>query len=159
MYLTVPDYDAVLYVVRNLREADKEEIYALRFHEVPEAVAGEVMARPEMTWVAWHDGVPTAVIGGVEVMPGVWRMHCFGTDYWPKIAIPITRFVKRKIIPLLFGQFGARRLEADSHWSHMEAHRWMEILGCEREGVRQALGKDGSDYVTYVLLDKTKETV
>jgi hypothetical protein len=159
MYLTAPDYDAVLYVVRNMRAADKEEIYALRWHESPEAVAGEVMARPEMTWVAYHDGVPTAVLGGVEVNPGVWRIHCFGTDYWSKIAISLTRFVKKKMLPLLFDEFKARRLEADSHWSHMEAHRWMEICGAEREGVRRALGKDGSDYVTYTLLDKGRTQV
>lgn len=159
MYLTPPDYEAVLHVVRHMRDVDKEEIYALRFHENAEAIASEIMLRPEMTWVAWKDGVPAAVFGGVETMPGVWRIHAFGTDQWKKIIIPLSRFIKKKMLPLLFDTFGARRLEADSHWSHMEAHRWMEMFGAEREGVRQALGKDGSDYVTYVILDKTKAQV
>lgn len=160
MLLTAPDHASVLYVVANMRAIDKHEIYNLRHHENPFHIVNEVMARPEMTWVAWTAGEPSllvapkpaVVFGGIEAHPGVWQIHCFGTDDWPKLAIPLTRFVKRTMLPMLFGEFNAHRLEADSIASHVEAHRWMEICGAHREGVKKARGRDRSDYFTYVIL-------
>lgn len=151
MRITVPDHGAVFHVVRNMRAIDRTEIFGIRNHENPFLVTQEVMTRPEMTWVMWHGDEPAVVLGGVEMWRGVWSIHCFGTDNWSRLAVPLTRFVKKTMVPLLVDRFNAHRLEADSHEAHTEAHRWMELCGATREGVKRGRGKDGSDYHTFAI--------
>lgn len=152
MILTEPNLATVYYVMSNLRPIDREEIFAVRGHDSVDRVTMELMSRPEMTWVAWHDGKPAVVFGGVEICPGVWTMHCFGTPDWPKLAVPLTRFAKRKVLPLLFNDFNAHRLEADSIASHTEAHRWIELCGARKEGVKAKRGRARQNYYTYVIV-------
>lgn len=150
--LTSPDHDNVRHVVDHLRAADREELFALRDDEDPRRLVAEVMARPEMTWVAWWEKRPAVVLGAVEWRRGVWHVHCFGTDDFGRLALPLTRFVRKTMLPLLFDTFGAHRLTADSLGTHTNAHRWMELCGARREGVRQAHGKGGEDFATYVIV-------
>lgn len=152
MILTAPDPGTVFHIVSHMREIDRDEIYGVRHHEDPARVTMEIMTRPEMTWVAWHAGLPAVVLGGVETCPGVWSIHCFGTDAWPKLALPLTRFVRKSMLPLLFDQFKAHRLEADSIETHVEAHRWMELCSATREGVKRKRGRHGEDYFTYAIV-------
>lgn len=159
MHLSAPEHGAVLYVASHMRAIDREEVYGLRFVENPFLITNDVMARPEVSWVAWHDQLPAVVFGGVETTPGVWSIYCFATDAFPKLALPLTRFVKKLMLPLLFGTLGAHRLEADSHENHVQAHRWMELCGATREGVKRGRGKTGADYFTFAIVDKTKAQV
>lgn len=152
MNLSEPRHDTVLYVVSRMRESDRQEIYALRNHTNPFLIVNDVMARPEMTWVMWHDNLPAVVIGGIEMWPGTWSIHCFGTDAFSRLAIPLTRFVKKQMLPIIFDQFGARRAQAYSHESHKEAHRWMELCGAHREGVLRGYGGDGADYHIFAIV-------
>lgn len=154
MQIAAPTHGSVFHVVANMRDVDRREIYGIRNHENPFLITQEVMARPEMTWVMGFGGEPAVVLGGVEMCHGVWSIHCFGTNNWSKLAIPLTRFVKKTMLPLVIDGFGAHRLEADSHEAHTEAHRWMELCGAHREGIKRGRGKDGSDYVTFVILGR-----
>lgn len=144
--------ERLLHVVRNLREADRDEIYALREHRDPQRIVAEVMARAQFAWVMDWRGEPTVALGGTEMWPGVWSIHCFGTDNWSRLALPLTKFVRRTMLPTLFNQLHAHRLEADSLSTHTQAHRWMEICGARREAVRQARGRHGEDFFTYVVI-------
>lgn len=152
MHLTTPEHGPVLFVTCNMRASDKEEIYGLRFEENPYTLMHDVMAQSRYAWVAWHDGKPAAVFGGAQSHPGVWRMFAFGTDDFIRIARPLTRFATKTVIPQLFGELGARRLECDSHIAHTQAHRWLDRLGARVESVRQSYGRDGTDYLHYALL-------
>lgn len=152
MNLTNLDHDAVLYVARNMRESDKEEIYGLREKACPFQLMNDAMAAKSFSWVAWLDGRPVAVFGGMPRQPGTWSMYCFATDEFPRLALGLTRFAKKAVLPTLFGQLGAHRLECDSHESHVSAHRWLRLLGAELEAVKRQYGKDGADYFSFVLL-------
>lgn len=150
MILANPDHASVFYVANNMRAIDKDEIYGLRFHKNPFLITNEVMAQSQFCWVAWQNEKPAAVIGATETHPGCWQVFCFGTDEFPKVALALTRFVRRTMLPVLFGELGARRLEADSLCSHTEAHRWLEGFGAKRESIKEAYSEAG-DYFTFAL--------
>lgn len=152
MLLTNPEHETVLHVARHMRGIDREEIYGIRDHENPFLITNEVMAAANFAWVAWHDGWPAIVIGGRENWHGRWSMFCFGTDSFPALGLPLTRFVKSHLLPTLFDELGAKRLEADSHWRHVEAHRWLESFGAHQESVKRAYGKNGDDYFCFAFV-------
>lgn len=158
MILTAPEHAPLLHICQHMRAIDREEIFGLRNHDNPFLIVNDVMARPEFSWVAWHDGWPVAVIGGVEVWPGRWRMHCFGTDDFHRIGLPLTRFIKRTMLPAMW-RLDARRLEADSLWSHTDAHRWMEACGMTLESVKRSFGRNGDDYFCYVIVANVADVV
>lgn len=147
--------ETVAYVVENMRASDKQEIYGLRRSEEPGFVVNDVMAMSNFAWVAWLDTFPQAVFGGGEVRPGVWSMFAFATDEFPRLALGLTRFAKHTVIPTLFGELGAHRLQCESHESHISAHKWLRLLGSHRESVLQGYGKDGSNYHQFVILKQS----
>jgi hypothetical protein len=91
-----------------------------------------------------------------EDNPFLFQMFAFGTDDFNNIAKPLTRFLKKTVVPTLFGELGAHRLEADSHEKHTQAHRWLRWFGARQEGVKRRYGRDGSDYYTFALLSAPK---
>lgn len=162
MNLTHPTHDVILDIALRMRERDREEIYNLRFDDNPFTLVNDVMAQRNFSWVAWHAGRPAAAFGGAPTHPGVWKMYAFGTDDFERVARGLTRFAARAVIPELFGALGAHRLQADSHVKHETAHRWLRRLGAKVESVRKAYGRDGSDYLHFVLskdVDSQKSTV
>lgn len=151
MILTHCSHDAVLYVVKNMRERDQEEIYNLRWDDNPFMILNDVMAQKNFAWIAWLDEKPAVVIGGAPVRPGVWSMFCFGTDEFPRLALGLTRFASKNIVPTLFGELGAHRLQCDSHEKHVTAHKWLKMFGAEIEAVKAGYGRDGSNYFSFVI--------
>ena len=149
MRLTNLDHGAVLHVAHNA--IDREEIYALIGERNPFLVMNAAMAQRNFSWLAWHDDQPVAVFGGSEALKGIWQMYLFATPLFPKVALGLTRFAKREVVPRLFGEIGAHRLQADLHEKHVYAHRWLETLGAKRESVRAGYAPDGADYFHYVL--------
>lgn len=152
MILSHCDHETVLYVVKNMRERDREEIYNLRWDDNPFTILNDVMAQRNFAWVAWHENKPAVVFGGAPLHPGVWSMFCFGTDVFHHLALGLTRFAKQTVMPTLFGEMEAHRLQCDSHEKHVSAHKWLRVLGASREGVKRAYGRDGADYHTYAVL-------
>lgn len=152
MRLSHCTHATVFHVAANMRAVDKEEIYGLRWEENPFVITQEVMAQSMFAWVAWDGETPCAVIGGAPTHPGVWQMFMFATDSFPRIALGLTKFVLRGMLPQLWGELNAHRLEADSHEKHTEAHRWLERLGAYLESRKQDYGRDRADYRHYVLL-------
>lgn len=154
MILTHCSHDTVLHVVKNMRERDKEEIYNLRFDDNPYTILNDVMAQSNFAWVAWVDDRPTAVFGGAPTHPGVWSMFCFATDEFPRLALGLSRFAIKTVVPTLFGEIGAHRLQCDSHERHVSAHKWLKLLGAEREAVKVGYGRDGANYYSFVIRSK-----
>lgn len=152
MQISPVEHEPVLYVAKHMRAIDREEIYGLRNHENPFLITNDTMAAASFSWVAWHGGWPAVVIGGRELWPGRWSMHCFGTDQFAKLGLPLTRFVKQHMLPTLFGDLGAKRLEADSLATHTDAHRWMEALGAHRESVKKSYGRNGETYFGFAFV-------
>lgn len=133
---------------------DLEEIYALNGHRDPHVITNNVMAAANFAWVAWADGKPVSVFGATETHAGVWHAFLLTTPDFKKIAIPLTRFAKRTVVPTLF-QIGAHRIEALLHEKHVFIHRWVESLGAKREFVKQGYAADGSAYYGFAICKGT----
>lgn len=146
-------------VVENMRERDKQEIYGLRANEDPALVVRDVMHMANFAWVAWLDDMPQAVFGGGEIRPGVWSMFAFATDKFPRLALGLTRFAKKTVIPTLFDDLGAHRLQCESHEAHKDAHKWLKLLGASSESVLRGYGKDGSDYHMFAICKGTLDSL
>lgn len=144
-----PTPETVLYVARNMRARDAQEIYATCWEETPEEVTRRVVAGGDFRFAFAVDGRPACVLGAAPIHPKVWAIWMFATPVWKRCAVTVTRHVRRVIIPSLL-EVGAIRASAASHSKHDTAHRWMEGLGAVRESVMPNFGKDGSTFYNYV---------
>ncbi len=143
-------YDAALYVARNMRPADRAEIFATRWNDSAEDVAKDCTVFERFCWVAYDGDTPCAVIGAVPMHPGVWSVFMFATNNFKNIGLGLTRFVKKVIVPALTAT-GAHRAECAALAEHSEAHRWLEILGARQEGgLLREYGRNGEDFVKFV---------
>jgi hypothetical protein len=132
------------------------EIFATRWDENPAALAALHLV--DTAIVARVDGQPVAVCGAMEIWPGVWSVFMFATDRWPEVALSVTRWVKRHLIPALVA-VGAHRAECHSIEGHHTAHRWLGLLGAHVESVARGMGKKGEDFRRYVWLREDFEHV
>jgi hypothetical protein len=151
MKLVKADLGSLLYICRNLREADRDELFATRWSDDPDALAAEAFTRwGEMAYIAHgQDGMPIAAIGATPCWGGVWSAWMFGTDRFGEVGKGLTRWVKKVMIPSIVDA-GCHRAEARSLGSHAVAHRWMETLGAKPESVLRRYGRNKEDFVLYV---------
>ena len=133
-----------------MREKDKAEIYNLRSHNNPLALAGEVCGAASMGKAAIADiaGHPVALIGITPLWPGVWTAWAFGTDDFDRVALSLTRYAIKTLKPLLASR-GAHRLQCESRADHIKAHHWLTAMGAKPESVLKRYGRDGSDYIMF----------
>lgn len=150
MTLYRPTLESVKFVAANMREADKEEIYPLRWEPTPDSLAHSVIAATPYAWLAVDGNTPVAAFGMHEARPKAWTAFAFGTDYFPKVAGEMTKFLCKMVRPHLFDELGARRVEAWSHGNHVQAHKWLEKLGAKGEPDPD-YGPNGETYVRYVM--------
>lgn len=142
---------AVNHVAANMRAMDREEIFATQFGDDPMSITAACMAVPQFAWTAWREDEPIAVVGAVPMHPSVWSVYAFATDRFSEIAYPLTRFVKRGMIPSLASS-GCRRAQCLSLASHKEAHDWLTYLGAEATGqdAYRRYGRHGEDFILFV---------
>lgn len=112
-----------------MRAIDREEVFATRFDDSADALAGDIMTVPQFTWVAWKDDEPVAVIGCRPMWPGVWCAFAFGTDRWPEVVLTLTKHIRRFMQPAL--ERSAHLLVAFVHEKHYKSQRWLVRLGAE----------------------------
>lgn len=139
----------VAYVCNRLREADAREIFATRRTDDPDALAVEIIRYwGPMGWVAYNSARPVALVGATETWPGVWSAWMMATDEFPDVALGLTKFVKRRMIPGLV-ELGAFRCEARSIDGHTEAQRWLQVLGAVQEARLRRYGRNGEDFLVF----------
>lgn len=143
--LNAPD---LLAIAENMREWDKREIYGTRFCEDPRGLVRDCLVFPEMGWIAGFGDEPVAAIGAVPCWPGVWSVWMFATPKINKIGLSLTKFVRYGMIPALL-KVGCHRAECHSMRGHIEAQRWLELLGARRESLVPRYGKHAEDFFTY----------
>lgn len=154
--LLAADPEAVMHVASNMREADREEIYATRWTDSPIDLAEDIVRIPGPKWVAWAKGIgPAAVYGAMPMWPGVWSLYCFGTPHFKHVARDTTRHIMRVMLPSL-AIAGAHRAEARSSASHSEAHVWLERLGAHREATLKGYGRNGEDFILFAWAVESK---
>lgn len=142
-------FEDVLHVVKNMREQDAREIYGLRWNNEPGEVALEVMSAGKFGWTFGVDDTPIACVGAFTKWPGVLSVWMFSTDDFDKVAISLTKFIKRVMMPAGIQQ-NIHRHECQSLATHTTAHRWLESMGFEKESVLKSYGRNGEDYINMV---------
>jgi hypothetical protein len=143
------DLDDVTVVARAMRECDRREIFATRWDECPEGFARDCVSGLSLGVVIANDaGVPIAVVGALEMWPGVWSVCMFATDRWLEVASSATRFVRERLMQALL-RLGAHRAECRSAADHVTAHRWLEYLGARHESTHAGYGKQGEIFFGY----------
>ena len=136
-----------LYVAEKMREADRHEIFATKFHDSPLSLAWEcINSSASFGWTIGKD-VPICAIGAHVLWPGVWSVWMFATDRFPEVGLFTTRFVKKRIIKALLPI--AHRAQCYSVADHVEAHKWLVKLGASKEAVIQNYGKNAETFYLF----------
>lgn len=149
---------ALQHICRNLRAADADELFALRWDDDPDALAKSLAGHAnDMMRAVWLDDEPVAVAGALPVWPSVWTVLAFGTDRWDKVTVTLTRHVRRFVIPALY-HAGARRAQCYASAEHHAAHEWLtRSLGARRGPAFEEFGRDGETFVLFEWLRQDAE--
>jgi hypothetical protein len=144
-----PSYSGLFRVTAHLRESDRRECFATRFHDDPAELAREIDSyRPlALSWLVCINQEPVASLGAILVWPGHWNVWAFGTSRWGQAARAITKHVRRVMIPMLL-EIGAKSVAAYVHAAHTQACAWLEFLGAKGT-LLSKWGKNGEDFVLY----------
>lgn len=139
----------VRHVAVRMRADDRREIAACVARFDPAEIAARVTALSRFGGVAVTDaGAPAAVVCAAELHPGVYQAAMFATDDWPCVALGLTRWIRRTMVPAM-RSVGGHRAECRSIIDHRVAHRWLESLGFVREAVLPDFGSGREAFVQY----------
>ena len=154
-----PSFADMLHIAQNMRDRDREEIFATRYGNDPEDVARDAVASGAFRWGAYLDGRPVAAVGAFPRWPNVWTAWAFGTDEWPRVVLSMSKHVRRFMIPGIY-RSGAIRVDATAMASHADARAWLTAMGAVPEKILDNYGKNGQAFVCYVWTRKqAKETM
>lgn len=136
------------HICRNLRPHSHKEAFACCEEVDPDELAkGLLSLKGDFAWIFSTDR-PVYAGGVVECRPGVWESWGLSTDDWHQIAVPMTKFIRRSILPGL-RERGAHRLESLCLSGVPEVAKWMSVLGAIKEATLPKRGKNGEDFDLY----------
>lgn len=141
--------EALAHVVANLRQRDRDEIFALRWNDDEAELLTQLRAVAGQLWRVWcYQDEPVAVCGVLPLRPGVVSGASFGTDKWRYAIRPMTVWLRRWLIPLLLDA-GYHRCEAHVSATNVMARRWVEATGAHKEAYLHQYGRNREDYILY----------
>lgn len=141
-----------LYVARNMREEDREEIAAIRWDEAdPENIALDCEKSNLFSYIAYVDDEPVAVLGARGLGPGVMSIFMFATDRFSEVGLGITKWAKRVYVPFL-KDAGVHRAECHTLSTHADSHKWLRFLGAKHEARVPAFGKNRESFDRYAAV-------
>lgn len=149
-------YADIVFVARNMRKMDKEEIYPLIYNPSPENLAAFTIAVGGISMCANFMGRPVAVFGAGEVRPRNHSVWMFATPKWPKVALSVTRYIKKILMPNLI-KLGSNRAECFTLKGHNVAQDWLSALGAKRESTLDDYGPERKTYYCYSWTRKRLE--
>lgn len=142
----------VAWIVANMRDLDRREVYAGRWTDEDADLIEDIEAsRPMMIRIealCGDAGEPVALVGVWLAAPGVGQALMIATDQWPAIAAAAHRHVARRFLPLVCAP-NLRRLECRAWAGHALSRAWLARLGFVEEGFCRRLGKGGEDFVQF----------
>lgn len=150
-------YADIVEVARNMRPSDKRELYAYDPTENPEKLARNLAAHERYHWVASSGWRPIVILSAIETAPTLWQVGMFATEEWPRVSLGCTLFFRHEIYPML-EKAGCNRAECRSYIHHATAHKWLEVLGAERECVLNDVGIHRDTYIQYAWTRTAFET-
>lgn len=147
----LPDPMAALRrIAKHIRKSDWEEVRGVAGNLSYIELAHMLSLLSGFKFVAMNTITQTyyGVGGFLQLRPGVIEGWILGTDRFNQAYIPLTRAIRRDIIPGIKAG-GAHRLECKSISTHTEAHRWLEMMGAKCEGTHEGYGINGEDFKTF----------
>lgn len=143
--------ETIRAVAERMRERDVVEFAATSFAATRDQLTDDLVRRyAELPGVicASNAGGPVAVGATIEARPNVLTLLFFATDAFPGIALGLTRFIRQRLFPAQRAA-GVHRIECVSIDTHIDAHRWIEILGLRREAEMPGYGKAGETFYQF----------
>ena len=151
MKLEAPTRQDVRIVARNMRERDKAEFMAVSQAQTGEDLVKALTNRygnAEDAICAYVNQEPVAIGAMVSIRPNVVTLAFFATDAFPRIATPLTRFIRQRLFPKYLAA-GVHRIECVSKADYSDAHRWIRALGLEQEAVMPGYGRGAETYLQF----------
>lgn len=156
MKIDAPLRADVRYVAENMRQKDIVEFRAVSraesTDELAEALIERYGDRGDTICARLDDGTPVAIGAMIESRFNVVTLLFFATDDFPQIAMALTKFIVQRLFPR-YRNAGVHRIECVSHVDYVEAHRWIETLGLEKEAEMPGYGRNGETYFQFAWVD------
>jgi len=152
--LRAPSEADIDHVCRRLRALDRAEIFALRHGDGVDALIEDLVLHApgflELRAVAPAHAVHRAcgLVGLFPIRPHVAGALFFGTDELGALLRPLTRWIRRALIPRAQSR-GLHRVEVQALESWRSSCRWIESLGAVREATLPLYGKAGETFVQF----------
>lgn len=151
MRIDVTTPENVRHVAERMRASDYREFAALSHArncaEMADVLTAAYGNHPSGI-CASHGSEPVAVGAMVEGRPNVMTLMFFATDEFPKIALPLTRFITKNLFEKYRAE-GVHRIECVSIEGYDAAHRWIKLLGLQLEAVFPGYGKGGEAFMQF----------
>ena len=159
--LPEPPAADILYIMQNLRDLDWLECSATSYSENPEEWAARIIAAGPFQWGVYLNGTPVCSIGATPRWPGNWNAWCLGTAEFSRVALSVTKHIRRFMIPAVTSTADFQRADAWAVGDYATAHKWLgRALGATHEAALANWGKNGETFHTFVWLrEATKPTV
>lgn len=143
---------AIKHVALGMRDRDYTEIEAMTpvtgRAELATYLAEAYGNNPAVLAVGFEGGPPVVVGGLIEWRPNVASLFLCATDDFPKLAKPLTRFIRDDLMFNAQAR-GVHRFEAVSMAGYDAAHRWLGHLGLTQEATCRGYGKRGENYIQF----------
>ena len=143
--------DDVYRVALAMRERDVEEFTAVPEVDTRAALAIEMCARfgkHPHCYVMRHEGQAVAVVGALPIRPRSRSMLFYATPDFPKVGLWATKLFIREWLPAQKAA-GVHRIECASLAGYEDMHRWLAVLGFNREMEMPNFGKRGETFVMF----------
>jgi hypothetical protein len=143
--------EALEQVVLNLRDDDVREFLAVGWCESRADLAADLIARyggRDDTYAAFDGDRAVAFGAMVEARPNVISAGFFATDGFPAVAIPVARFVKRRLFPN-YQEAGVHRIECMIIDGYTSAMAFVQLLGLKPEFEVRGFGKNGESFHSF----------
>jgi hypothetical protein len=144
------------HILNNLRDADKEEIEAVRGERFDRHLCALQLSQLAATgqgWIFWRGdtGEPTAVLGAYAMTPVVAGCWAFGTSGWDRVVRGVTRHVRKVMVPGLLTA-GFHRAECRALAKREDTRIWLTSLGWKAEAALTEFGVRHEDFTLFAWL-------
>lgn len=150
MRIDAPTTADVLSVARAMRPDDRKELEAATGFKGAqlETYLADMYGDAKEAFGAWDGDQPVAIGAMVPLTDGSIAIGMFATDGFHKIAVPLTRFVTRRLFPAYDAQ-GFTRAVCLSVGNYEKAHRWIALLGMTPVKTHIGAGRGGEDFIEF----------
>lgn len=148
----------LVYVTKNLRDRDRQELAATRDISDLDALAADAFSTPWRRVADDRDGRPCLCVGAKWLHEGVISMWGFGTPDYKDGVKELTKYILNCMVPELL-QLGVRRAQCVVHPENRASQRWLKTLGFYPEATLSRFGAGDQDMVLYAWVadDRCRE--